>query len=167
MKRFYFWLWLLLSIAWAAVIFSFSAQNAEKSSETSSRVVDIVVEHFVPKYKKMPPQKQYTVRQMVTLYVRKSAHMMEYFLLGILLSNWFSVFIRTQWLWRMAAFGSGSLFAASDEFHQNFSAGRSPQAMDVLIDASGVMCGVIAVSLLHILLSYIRGRRGQHGKLER
>jgi hypothetical protein len=41
----------------------------------------------------------------------------------------------------------GTLYAASDELHQMFSDGRSPQVRDVCIDSAGVLTGVLVTLL--------------------
>jgi VanZ family protein len=66
--------------------------------------------------------------------LRKLAHAGEYAVLGALL---------------LRAVGSvpvavvlGTLYAVSDEVHQSFVSGRQGSAVDVAIDAAGVLCGV-------------------------
>ena len=39
----------------------------------------------------------------------------------------------------------GILYAASDEFHQSFSPGRTPKVTDVYIDTLGVILGILLV----------------------
>ncbi|MEF2639337.1 MAG: VanZ family protein, partial [Lachnospiraceae bacterium] len=45
-------------------------------------------------------------------------------------------------------FALGVLYAASDEFHQLFVPGRSGQVRDVCIDSSGVMIGILLLTLV-------------------
>jgi VanZ family protein len=69
------------------------------------------------------------------LVLRKIAHTAEYAVLGALL---------TRATARPAlAFGLGVLYAASDELHQTFVAGRHGSPVDVAIDAVGVAIGVL------------------------
>lgn len=77
---------------------------------------------------------------LVDLLLRKLAHTLEYAALG--------------WL-ALRAIGSRSLsaivgalvlgvvYAATDEYHQSFVAGRSAAASDVLVDGLGVLLGVL------------------------
>ena len=46
------------------------------------------------------------------------------------------------------AFAAGVLYAASDEFHQHFVAGRHGSPIDVGIDSVGVLLGLAAVRLV-------------------
>ncbi len=70
------------------------------------------------------------------LVLRKIAHFCEYAVLGLLLVR----AVRRE----AVAFALGVLFAASDEVHQHFVAGRHAAVRDVAIDAAGVLAGVLA-----------------------
>ena len=50
---------------------------------------------------------------------------------------------RRPWAWALTV-----LYAASDEFHQGFVAGRHPSAVDVGIDATGALIALVAVGLI-------------------
>jgi VanZ family protein len=70
------------------------------------------------------------------LILRKIAHFCEYAVLGFLL---------LQATGRESlAFVLGALYAASDELHQQFVPGRHAAVRDVVIDAAGVLAGVLA-----------------------
>lgn len=70
------------------------------------------------------------------LVLRKLAHMGEYAVLGALL---------LRALGRpLPAAGLALAYATSDEVHQHFVAGRQGRPLDVLIDAVGVLIGVLA-----------------------
>ena len=43
---------------------------------------------------------------------------------------------------------TGIIYAISDEIHQSFIPGRSPQVTDVLIDTMGVILGILLVILV-------------------
>jgi VanZ family protein len=94
-------------VAWAAVIFAFSAIP---SLGTGLGTWDTVL--------------------------RKGAHLTEYAILGALL---------VRALGReVPAFLAGVAYAATDELHQHFVAGRHASPIDVAIDAVGVGLGVLA-----------------------
>ena len=69
------------------------------------------------------------------LVLRKLAHTVEYAILGALL-------VRATGRPGLA-FGLGVLYAASDEVHQAFVAGRHGSPIDVAIDAIGIACGIL------------------------
>ena len=68
------------------------------------------------------------------LVLRKLAHTCEFALLGALLLR----ALHTA----LPALGVGVAYAASDELHQHFVAGRVGSPIDVLIDGAGVAIGV-------------------------
>jgi VanZ family protein len=70
------------------------------------------------------------------LVLRKAAHFCEYAVLGLLLVR----ATRRE----VVALALGVLYAASDEVHQHFVAGRHAAVRDVAIDAAGVLTGVLA-----------------------
>jgi VanZ family protein len=69
------------------------------------------------------------------LVLRKLAHLAEYALLGALLARALGS--------RVAAALVGVAYAASDEWHQTFVAGRQGSARDVLVDAAGLVAGAL------------------------
>ncbi len=70
------------------------------------------------------------------LVLRKLAHVAEYAVLGALLAR----AAGAAWV----ALALGVLYAASDEVHQSFVAGRAGRPLDVAIDAVGVVVGIVA-----------------------
>ena len=76
------------------------------------------------------------------LFLRKSAHMLEYAILGALLAR--ALLGTTSW-WGWLAWLVGATYAVSDELHQHFVPGRQASIVDVVIDAVGVAVGVLAV----------------------
>jgi VanZ family protein len=69
------------------------------------------------------------------LVLRKIAHACEFALLGALLLR----ALQSE----LPAVGVGVAYAASDELHQHFIAGRVGSPVDVLIDGAGVLIGVV------------------------
>lgn len=131
------------------MIFSFSAQNGTQSSALSQRVTAKIVSEI-----DIRADMGWTTEQMEVYsvklehYVRKAAHFSEYMLLGFCLAIPFYVYgVRGIRLWLLC----GTIcvcYALSDEYHQNFSAGRSPSLRDVGIDSSGAVLGIL---ISHIL----------------
>lgn len=84
--------------------------------------------------------------------LRKIAHVVEYFVLTLLLYRAFkgSFTIGTRNLFIYSATLS-LLYAVSDEFHQSFVPGRSAAVRDVLIDGIGIVGFYIAHKVLRKL----------------
>jgi VanZ family protein len=68
--------------------------------------------------------------------LRKCAHVTEYAILGALLLRALGR--------EVPAFLTGLAYAASDELHQHFVAGRHGSPVDVAIDAIGITFGLLA-----------------------
>lgn len=131
----------LLTAAWMLVIYSFSAQPAEESTDTSLRVGRAVCTAVIPGYRQRSEEAQKALAERIEFPVRKGAHMTEYAVLAMLCLGALAgeEMTRRQ---KMIAFGMTVLYAASDEFHQLFVPGRSGMVRDVLIDSTGAFLGI-------------------------
>ena len=141
---------LTLTLLWMIIIFCFSARDAVTSTEDSMRVGRVVAETVIPGFREWPQPRQVSFIHRIDHAVRKSAHCLEYAVLGILLTGFFAMppgtrtspgsWIRRAWL-------TGTLYAVTDEIHQIFVAGRSCQITDVMIDSGGVLLGILLALL--------------------
>ena len=128
------------------MIFSFSAQTGEVSGDLSYKV-----SHELVKVKARLTDSQKSEEELdreahsIHPYVRKAAHMTEYFILAITVAFPFYVYgVRGIWLLLIAGVICVS-FAGLDEYHQGFVKGRGPSLKDVLIDSVGVGFGILVV----------------------
>ena len=128
------------------LIFSFSAQTGEVSGELSYKISYKIVEvkSEVLHQEKSYDELSYEADQ-IHFYVRKAAHMTEYFLLAVAISFPLYVYrVRGFWLFLLAGiFCVG--FAGLDEYHQSFVDARGPSVRDVGIDSCGAMIGILLV----------------------
>ena len=108
-------------VAWAAFIFALSAQ----------------------------PNLRFVPDQGLDFVVRKVGHMGVFGIFVLLvwsaLSNTSSSSLRRPWAWALALV---LLYAATDELHQGFVAGRHPSVVDVAIDGSGALIALAVVGAL-------------------
>ena len=125
----------VLAVLWMAVIFAFSARNADLSTEDSHRAGRIAAELMVPGFDELTPEEQEQIILRLDHPVRKTAHMAEYTVLGFFLGGSFHE--------PFTAWGLGALYAVTDELHQIFVPGRSGQISDVAIDSIGVFLGIM------------------------
>ena len=167
MKRIHY-IFVTLTIIWMTVIFIFSSQNGETSSNTSGVVVDIVLDISVPDFDEYSDAKQNEISGAVSLIIRKGAHFTEFAILGFLClstlitkkiqlcnnkSEYYS-FFKNNFL-RLGVYSSifTCFYAITDEFHQGFVADRAPALFDVFIDTSGGLTGVIITcTLIYLFL---------------
>lgn len=119
---------ILLVITWMILIFIMSSFNSTESSNQSNFIVNIIANIF-----------NINNISILSLIVRKLAHFTEYFILGLLVYN----LIYSNQKKAYFAIIICVLYAISDEIHQLFVPGRSCQVLDVIIDSSGSLLGII------------------------
>jgi VanZ family protein len=131
--------WFLV-LVWAAAIFAFSTDSFS-SDNTQGVVVGIL--HTL-----LPSAPAETLLTMHT-FLRKSAHVGEYFILGLLLFRAIRA-PKQGWRFRWACIAIllAAIYAASDEFHQIFVPSRGPAVADVLLDTAGAIAAQFAVWLI-------------------
>lgn len=129
--------WWVLILIWCALIFSQSAKPAIESSKESGAIVTFANNVIMSVTGVDKP----VVTEVV---VRKSAHFMEYFIMGVLL---FKGLCRKDKLAASMIISilSGALYAASDEFHQYFVPGRAMRLLDFCIDSLAVVIAVLVM----------------------
>lgn len=147
----------VLSVMVMIGIFLFSAKNGEQSTNQSLKVGMTIGKITVKDFEKLPEKEQISFAKRIDLIVRKSAHFTEYMLLGIMLTGFYTG-IRKLKLWKqmLAAWLTGTLYACTDEFHQIFVPGRAGRMFDVMIDSSGVLTGVLLMTLCLLIIRLIR-----------
>ncbi len=131
------------------MIFSFSAQEGVQSASLSHEVSTVVVRgvNYVFDVGLDADQvDRYATK--IEFVVRKLAHMTEYFLLAIAVSFPLYVYGLRGFLLMLTVGIICVGFAASDEYHQSFVAGRGPSIKDVGIDSFGVFWGIILVRIV-------------------
>lgn len=136
----------LPAILMMCLIYYFSAQTGEVSGNLSYEVSYQIVEtknevlNLEQNYDELSAE-AYSIQY----YVRKAAHMTEYFLLAIAISFPLYVYkVRGFWLMLLAGFVCVG-FAGLDEYHQSFVANRGPSIKDVGIDSIGAFIGILLV----------------------
>ena len=154
---------LLPALAMMYVIYGFSAQDAGASSNLSYQVSYKIVEIGNEILDKGLDETQIAdYADQIGYPVRKLAHMTEYFLLAVAVSFPFYVYgLRGFPLMLVAGFICVA-FAAGDEYHQSFVAGRGPSVKDVGIDSIGAFFGIMTVQVIcWVFLAPARSARRQ------
>lgn len=142
-------IWLLLMLVWMAVIFSFSAREADESAAMSHSVGRAIGSLVIPEYRSWSEDKQEQFAEKIDFPVRKCAHASEYAVLGVLILGTAYSFWKDQGKKRVfQCWCAGTIYAATDEIHQLFVPGRSCQLRDVCIDSAGVLTGILLFSLI-------------------
>ncbi len=154
----FFW---ILTIACVVMIFYFSHQHADESTETSSMIARMLVKIFGD-----------SVTETV---VRKGAHVFEFLILSILT---FSAIYNTNKISVETSYSESSvkiiksdnemciifttwfciLNAVVDEYHQLFVTGRNGSITDVAIDMIGVVVLMLLIRLVFTAVLKVRGK---------
>ncbi len=147
----------ILAILWMCVIFWYSAQPANISAKKSYAVGHFIGRVLVPGYEDKTKAEQDEFAMMIDHPIRKTAHALEYAILGILV--FFSTSLSsnntkndsTWWYAPMIAIAVCVLYAISDEVHQYFVPGRACQLRDIIIDTFGALIGIITAMYISYL----------------
>lgn len=136
-------IFLILIIINSLIIFGFSSQNGEESSNLSKMIITKIANILNVK-----EENKTIFLDLGEKFIRKLAHFSIYTLLGIWSISFlytfniklkYQVIITSVW---------GFLYALTDEFHQMFSNGRHASIDDVIIDTLGVIFGLLLVLLI-------------------
>ncbi len=141
---------IILLVLWLSLIFFFSNQNGELSSNSSSLVVNIVNSFL----KLFNPKIDISIYPITVFIIRKLAHMFLYFILYLLtyyLMYQFNLKKRFILSLLFCIF-----YAITDEVHQLFINERSGQIIDVIIDTLG---SIIAIFFLKVITFFKRKLR--------
>lgn len=91
--------------------------------------------------------------------LRKLAHFSEFAALGMILSWLFAMLTQRPLVQYLLPFGCGVAAACIDETIQIFSPGRYSSIVDVCIDSSGVLTGMIVLFLGYTIFKKLRQNR--------
>lgn len=124
---------LSLTVLWIFFIFYNSMQDAQSSSEVSSKFTNFfneLIQFFNIKIR----------YDILSKIIRKLAHVFEYFVLGIFLFNSLIIYFKKHIYFY--TFTVAIFIAIIDEIIQLFSSGRFGSIFDVLIDGIGIVLGL-------------------------
>ena len=143
------------------LIFFFSSENGEESSERSDGVADVIAGVIVDGYEEMTPPEQSEVRRNIGLPIRKLAHITEYLTLSFLICTLVSTFTEKLIFRLSVGVAFSFLYAMSDELlHQGLVSGRAGVFTDVLIDSFGAILGAILAWVIYAKLTkLLKGNR--------
>lgn len=133
-------LW-ILTAAMCVMIFAFSSQDGEESMATSGRIAEPIA-HAITVIRQNPSPSFYDlVLGYVQAAVRKTAHFLEYAVLGslvFLLHESYKTRYRVLPSWTLTA-----CYAVGDEVHQWLGGSRTGMWQDVVLDAIGALAGIL------------------------
>lgn len=126
---------IILLVIWMIIIFLFSSETGAESSGKSDPLAHNIVS-TISELTDVDYDKLYSKIDIVITIIRKSAHFIEYFILGILvirvLKDYNNISNKLCIIGLIICF----LYSCSDEIHQIFVPDRSGELKDVLLDTS-------------------------------
>jgi len=145
---------IILAIICFGIIFAFSSQNSSESLGLSNKLIIKTYETIHGCTLNNKEQKE--IIKKYNYIVRKSAHFIIYFILGIIIIQLLSCFnINNKYKLILFSILICFIYAITDEFHQSFT-GRSARVLDVFIDTLGATVGLILNYLLFIRKKVIK-----------
>lgn len=124
---------------WIGVIFMLSSPQASMSE--TSRIIGPLINFFFPDISDES-------RRFIHVCVRKTAHLTEYAMLGLLAARAFASTISLiRWRY-LLAIALVAAIASLDEYYQSFLASRTSTVWDVVLDIFG---GAVAVCVLWLV----------------
>lgn len=150
----------ILIVLWMIVVFCFSHQPADQSSETSQQAIQVIV-NVLQLEESMSEDELKNLIAGLKAPIRKMAHFAMYFVGGVLICLLFATinkFSTKQKILLSQCVATG--YAVADEVHQALVPGRGPQLLDIGIDSVGAFIGIMIV----ILLIYLYNRRKKECK---
>ena len=145
--------WLAIAIIWMGVIFNFSSMDTNESNGKSVKTIDTILEKTfeITNKVKITDTDSHSLAielsQKLNRPLRKVAHASIYFVLGILLIIFLKFcHVKKYYLYSLII---SFLYACTDEIHQLFIPGRSGRPIDVLIDTSGSLFGIIIYYIIY------------------
>ena len=145
----------LIPVCIMILIFMFSAQAGKESLELSNGLLHEILTTVCGLFG-MENADIGSLTQLFSTFIRKTAHFSIYAFLGI--SLYISIYFNDIKKVFLTSEAVAVFYAITDELHQCFVPGRDGNIIDVLIDSSGALIGILIVA--HVLLK-ITERRGR------
>ena len=148
-KRYIF---LIFTILWCYVIYSFSQSTGESSGSLSLKITHWLLSVVYPNFETLDPK----IIEILHLMVRKGAHMTEYAILYFLSFNFISTYKLNNKKTYLYPFLFSVGYAFLDEVHQLLVAGRAGKLMDVGIDTCGVL---VMMGLIVLVKKFVSAKK--------
>ena len=135
----------LMCVIWLCLIFYNGSRQGEISQSSSKEIIEIV-----SRFVEIPPA---TINELgikfsdINFYVRKNAHFFEYLVLSIFMCSAARHFTLSKSTEIFLLLFLLLFFPVADEFIQKYIPGRTSNVLDIIIDFSGAMLGMILFNI--------------------
>lgn len=134
----------VLLCLWMALIFFFSAQDSSRSSKVSGGFTKTVITLVYRDFDGLSDEQQAEIIRAVSHFVRKTAHFMEFFILGAIAFMLLRTFDGVPvFIGILAPLAFSAFYAVTDEIHQYFVSGRACRVSDMLLDTVGAFTSIM------------------------
>lgn len=142
----------VLTLAVMVAIFVFSAQNSEQSGMQSGRVTEFIVKILRPDFFELALEEQQALIEAYQGIIRTLAHACIFAALGFCsggFANTYNTVFAKRFIFTLVFC---IFYAITDEIHQIFTPGRAFQVFDILVDTLGAIIGILAITLLCMII---------------
>jgi VanZ family protein len=156
-------IFLFFVLLWMLLIFFFSSQPYE-SQDLKPWLQSVLSFERIPRYLyhiqlkyggHLISIKTLGLTGFVEFFIRKSAHVTEYAILGVLLFQLLRMIFPRFMGISLISISLCYLYAVTDEFHQSFVADRTPLFADVLLDTGGAALGILLFVILSRMIVFM------------
>lgn len=148
-----------LVIIWMVIIFNFSNMDTNESNTKSKDTIEKVVNTTINTSNKIGITKEEVnedkikeITEKLNKPLRKCMHASIYLVLALLLLNIFNITKKNITHKYLIIIIICFVYACTDEYHQTFVSGRTGQFIDVLIDTSGSIIGLLIYNIINKLV---------------
>ena len=141
-------------IAWMVVIFCFSAQPGDTSSDVSGSISHLFMQIWNWIFQlDWDAAKVLEMAEVWDYPIRKLAHMTEFGILAALVFGAIKYYPQVDTMRKryVGAWMVAVVYAATDEFHQRFVPDRSGNLVDVCVDATGAVIALLLVAAVRVV----------------
>lgn len=173
----------LFVVIWGIIVFTLSNQDISESHKLSAKIIGAILEKkdkidaVIHNYKvtkeinfSIEPTAEITAKRIyrLQLVTRKFAHYSLYAIGSFLIYMATTAIMKDKMKLRiLITLLIGVIYAASDEFHQIFIRGRTPDVVDIGIDTlgvvTGILIGIFITWILNKLINCFYERRKSNG----
>ncbi len=155
-KPCYKFFWHISALLVMILIFMFSSQSGQQSSQASSGITTFFINKLDSDYALLLQSLNIYPYASTELFLRKCAHFCEYALLGFCVFNALKNHTKNVEYRLMFSIVISFVYSISDEIHQYFVPERSCSFIDVLIDTSGIITGVLTAMLICRIIALLK-----------
>ena len=142
---------ILIIIIWMAIIFAFSSQQGEDSSNLSKKL-ETKIKNVMPSIEGIIK----TTKKFNFSFIRKTAHIYLYAILGALTIIFFRLYRHKSSI--VLAFLLSFIYATVDEIHQLYVPEREGKITDIGVDMLGAGAGILLVVMIWRLFNFKFGK---------